>query len=606
MTTNDDREPAAPLAAAPQTANRNSPAQRGCGVYLLLIVFTAALSLLAGVYWSGPLHDLLGLAHQHGHGEAVVSEAARATLWTCSMHPQVIQDHPGLCPICHMALVPLAAGGDGKTEHMGALEIDPAVVQNMGVRTAKVRRGPVSREVRTTGYLREAQPKVYEVNLRVSGWIDKLYANYDGMYVGRGDPLFELYSPELHQTAGELINAVKAGSTHIASLGSAARRKLELWGLSKAEIERIATLDAPPRTFTFYSPAAGHVLDKHVVEGAGVMAGQQLFNIVDHSQLWMDITIFERDLPFVGEGDPVSVTTEAHTGAPLEGEIIFIHPHVDTVTRAATARLLINNPDMTYRPGMYATAILVKELRTDALLVPREAIIDTGVRQLIFLARDSGHFEPRQVAVGAVAANSDVEILSGLEESDEVVISGQFLLDNESRIKEAVRKFLRASAEAATVETAAQPEVIDDVALNTNAVFEAYLDLSENLGRQEADIPSFDARPLLEAVTTLDTQGPESIAKEQIERLRNAVEALVKASPELARDTFKEVSAAAIALARVAPPSKDSVGKLYEVECPMAEASWLQRDNVVSNPYFADMKSCGEVKRSFTLRESAP
>ena len=591
-----------PLTTPAHTTAPKPPQRGGCGPYLLLIVITAALSVIAGAYWSAPLHGLLGMAHQHAPSEAAPPDTGVASLWTCSMHPQVIQDHPGMCPICHMALVPLTAAGDGKSAHLGALEIDPAVVQNMGVRTAKAIRGPLSREIRATGYLSEAQPKVHEINLRVSGWIDKLYANYEGMFVGAGDPLFDLYSPEMHQAAGELINAGKAGNTHVASLGNAARRKLELWGLSKAQIEKIAGLDAPPRIVTFYSPAPGHVLDKHVVEGAGVMAGQQLFNIVDHSQLWMDIAVFERDLPFVAEGDPVSVMTEAHTGAPLEGEITFIHPHVDMMTRAATARLLLNNPDMSYRPGMYATAILTKEMNPDALLVPREAIIDTGARQVVFLARDGGHFEPREVAVGAAAANGDVEILHGLEEHEVVVTSGQFLLDNESRIKEAVQKYLQAGAEAAPE----QADVAELADLNTDAVFEAYLALSEDLGKQETEVPAFDAKPLLDAVTALDAQQPKDAARATVERLRNAVDALIKASPESARNTFKELSAAAIALARVAPPSKGSLPGLYEVECPMAEASWLQRNDSVSNPYFADMKTCGEVKRTLTLRESAP
>lgn len=602
MVTKNEGDPAVPLAAPSRTATPKAPTQRGCGGYLSIIAVTAALSVFAGAYWSAPLHALLGMTHQHTASEVAPPETGEASLWTCSMHPQVIQDHPGLCPICHMALVPLTAAGDEKSAHLGALEIDPAVVQNMGVRTAKVRRGPVPREIRATGYLSEAQPNVHEINLRVSGWIDKLYANYEGMFVGAGDPLFDLYSPEIHQAAGELINAGKAGNTHVASLGDAARRKLELWGLSKAQIDRIAGMDAAPRVVTFYSPAPGHVLDKHIVEGAGVMAGQPLLNIVDHSQLWMDIAIFERDLPFVVEGDPVSVMTEAHTGAPLEGEITFIHPHVDMMTRAATARLLLNNPDMTYRPGMYATAILTKEVNANSLLVPREAIIDTGARQIVFLARDGGHFEPQEVSVGAATANGDVEILNGLEEDEAVVTSGQFLLDNESRIKEAVQKYLQAS----TAEAPEQAEVTDFADLGTDAVFEAYLALVENLGKQETEIPSFDAKPLLEAVTALDAQDPQDKAKETVQRLRNAVDALVKASPESARNTFKELSAAAIALARVAPPSKGALPGLYEIECPMAEASWLQRNDVVSNPYFADMKTCGEVKRTLTLRESAP
>lgn len=621
MVIKNGEDSAVPLAAPPHASIPNPTAQRGCGGYLLVIAITAALSVFAGAYWSGPLYGLLGMSHQHAPSEASPPESAGASLWTCSMHPQVIQDHPGLCPICHMALVPLAAAGDGKAAHMGALEIDPAVVQNMGVRTARARRGPVLREIRATGYLSEAQPKVHEVNLRVSGWIDKLYVDYEGIFVNTGDPLFDLYSPEIHQAAGELINASKTATGHLASLEGGARRKLELWGLGKTQIDRIAGLDSPPRAVTFYSPSPGHVLDKHIVEGAGVMAGQKLFNIVDHSQLWMEVAVFERDLAFVELGDPVSVATESHSGPALEGEIVFIHPHVDMMTRAATARLLLNNPDMTYRPGMYATAILKKEMNPDALLIPREAVIDTGARQLVFLTLAGGHFEPREVSLGTAATNGEVEVLQGLEDNDEIVTSGQFLLDNESRIKEAVQKYLQASTETATPESSAEAaeappgpaeeavkpvEMADAPPLNTDAVFEQYLALAESLWKQETDAPALDAKPLAAAIEALIEEQPSGAAKETLERLLASVQALAKAAPDATRTAFKEVSAAAITLANSSPPSKTAIPGLYEVECPMAEASWLQRNDQVANPYLSDMKTCGEVKRALRLQEAAP
>jgi len=616
MNTTDPSISDSPVETSGKSPVTPAPVARGgCSTYFLVMAITAVVSVFAGAYWSGPLHALLGTAHQAASHETPAPAAAGKSLWTCSMHPQVIQDGPGLCPICHMALVPLAAAGDGDSGHLGALEIDPAVVQNMGVRTARARRGPVLREIRATGYLSEAQPKVHEVNLRISGWIDKLYVDYEGIFVNEGDPLFDLYSPEIQQAAGELINASKTTTGHLASLEGAARRKLELWGLGKAQIDRIAGLDAPPRTVTFYSPAPGHVLDKHVVAGAGVMAGQKLFDIVDHSQLWMEVAIFERDLAFVALGDPVSVTTESHTDAALEGEIVFIHPHVDMMTRAATVRLVLNNPDMSYRPGMYATAMLKKEMNPDALLIPREAVIDTGARQLVFLARAGGHFEPREVGLGTAASNGDVEILTGLEEDDEIVTSGQFLLDNESRIKEAVQKYLQAETgtampESSVVESAeeavAPVEMADGPPLNTDAVFEQYLALAESLGKQETGEPSIDAKPLAVAVEALIEEQPSGAAKELLERLLAAVQALAKAAPDTARTAFKEVSAAAIALTRTSPPSKSAIPALYEVECPMAEASWLQRKDQVSNPYFSDMKTCGEVKRSFTLKETTP
>lgn len=617
MATKKEEVPEASLAARTLTPSSRPPKQGGCVAFLLLLIFTAVISMFSGAYWSRPLFGLLGMAPLHTPADTAAQETNAPRFWTCSMHPQVVQDHPGQCPICHMELVPLAAEIANDAAHPNALMIDAAVIQNMGVRTAKVRRGPISRDIRATGYLNEAQPKVHEVNLRVSGWIETLYTDYDGIYVHAGDPLFELYSPEIHQAAGELINATKATGGHMAALGDAARRKLELWGLGKGQIESIARLDAAPRVVTFFSPVAGHLLNKSVVEGTGVMAGQKLFNIVDHSQLWMDISIFERDLPFVEVGTPVSVVAEAHTASALTGLVYFIHPHVDMKTRAATARLVLENPDMTYRPGMYATAHILRKLNDSALLIPREAIIDTGARQIVFLALDGGHFELREVTVGAEDSDGDVEIVEGLEEHQLVVTSGQFLLDNESRLKEAVRKFLKRPLEETKTAPPAQahesrlPAYPDTTRketpqTDTGLVFQQYLALAESLGKQETDAPEIDAEPLLEAAEELLAKDLSGNTKESADRLLLATEALLKASPEKRRDAFKPLSSAAISLANVAPPPKSEFPALFEVYCSMADASWLQRTEEVSNPFFAGMKSCGEVKSELPAMESAP
>ena len=585
-----------PTNPKPQAVGQPGAVATGCLIVLVALA-AAAGGLYFGAYRGLPWEAQRPAAEMREQA----NDAAEKQLWTCSMHPQIIQGDPGLCPICHMDLVPMAAASAGSPAQSGALTIDPAVVQNMGVRTARVRRGPVVREVRATGYLSEAQPRTHEVNLRVAGWIDKLYVDYDGVFVSEGDPLFELYSPEIHQASGELINASKAGAGNMASLGEAARRKLALWGLGKSQIDGIAAMKSPPHTVTFHSPATGHVLDKHVVEGTGVMAGQKLFDIVDHSQLWIEVTIFERDLPFVEAGDPVSVMTEAHAGKPLEGTIDVIRPHVDMMTRAATARLLLDNPDMTYRPGMYATATLKKELRGDALLVPREAIIDTGTRQLVFIALDDGHFEPREVVVGAEASNAEVEILSGLEQDELVVTSGQFLLDNESRLREAVRKYLERGEDEGSARAPA--EMLPAGEMDTADAMEQYLALSESLGKQETETPTIDSKPLLEAVAELAGRTANGAGRDAAERLRSAVESMTNATPDSRRESFKAISAAAIALAKMSPPR--GVTGIFEVYCSMADASWLQRGNTVANPFYAGMKTCGEVKGAISEAGSA-
>jgi multidrug efflux pump subunit AcrA (membrane-fusion protein) len=381
--------------------------------------------------------------HQ-AHGPGIVSGAqpapspARRQLWTCGMHPQVIRDEPGLCPICHMKLTPLETDGATVT---GPLRIDPVIVQNMGIRVAEARTGTIARTVRAAGYLTEAEPNVHDVNLRVSGWIETLHADTAGMHVVEGEPLFELYSPELQVAVEELI-ASRKGDGGEAVVAQAARRKLERFGLRAADVDRLARLDRAPRTVTFTSPVSGHVTEKLVVAGAAVKAGDRVLRIVDHSTLWLDAQVHPEDLAAVEMAGAVQAVVDGVPGSPIEGRVAFIHPHLDPATRTATVRAHIPNPTFALRPGMYATVTIASVAVADALVVPREAVIDTGTRRLLFVALDGGRFEPREVTTGAAGDDGLVQIVDGLGVGERVVTSGQFLLDAESRMREAIQKHL--------------------------------------------------------------------------------------------------------------------------------------------------------------------
>lgn len=422
------------------------------------------------------------------------AEAAKQEqrLYTCGMHPQVIQDHPGSCPICGMQLAPLEfsggrkPGGERKVKYywdpmlnppyisdkpgkspMGmdlipvyedevaggmAVSIDPVIVQNMGVRTAQVVEAPLRRQIRAAGYLTEPEPGHFDVNLRVSGWIEKLHADTEGMHVPKGMPLFELYSPELHVAIEELIAARKARGARPAAGGvvdrtadlvyEAARRKLDLYGLQPAQIDEFARLERAPRTVTFYSPMEAHLTEKTAYAGAAVKAGERVLRLADRSIMWVDAQIFEQDLAFVREGQPAEVEIDALPGRKLGGEVIFLHPHLDPLTRTGRARVSVVNEAMVLRQGMYATLTFDVELSPRALQVPREAVIDTGVRQIVFVALGQGHFEPRKVRMGAGGNDGMVQVLTGLAPGERVVTSGQFLLDAESRLQEAIQKHL--------------------------------------------------------------------------------------------------------------------------------------------------------------------
>lgn len=410
--------------------------------FLLVLALVVGLAggVMVGMRWAGHSHD----------------ERAEKQLWTCGMHPQVIQDKPGSCPICGMALTPLksaqkATTGPATQSH--AIAIDPAIVQNMGVRLTPVTTGPVRRSIRTVGFLEEAQPNIRDINLRVSGWVEKLYANTEGVHVHKGKPLFDLYSPEIQVATEELIIARKGLSrvtqatdqtTRQTTQGlyDASKRKLEQWGLESSQIDELAKLDGAPREVQFLSPVTGHITEKMIVEGASVAAGQRVLRIVDHSVLWLDAQIHAQDHPFIQMGQKVAATIEAVPGKVFEGETMFIHPHVDMMTRTARLRIAVANPEMTLKPGMFATVRIEAELVSSTTLVSRDAVIDTGERQVVFIALDNGHFEAREVKIGSSGDDGNVQVLEGLKVGEQVVVSGQFLIDSESRMREAIRKHM--------------------------------------------------------------------------------------------------------------------------------------------------------------------
>jgi len=421
-------------------------------------------------------------------------------LWTCGMHPQVIQDHPGICPICHMKLVPLRPDSDGAGSAAGGarkilyywdpmlgpssiahapgksamgmdlvpvyedeqsagptVKIDPTIVQNMGVRTAQVTRGPLAKTVRAVGMLEVPEPAQYDINLKVNGWIKTLYANQEGMHVHKGEPLFDLYSPDLQVAEEELIGAVKslksldggtsdAVRTQAQSLVDSAKQKLRLWDITDQDIDAIANAAKAPETVPFRSPADGDVIDKMVVQGSAVQAGMKVMRIEDHTKLWLTAQVYEDQISLVALGQIVQATIDAVPGKMFTAPITFIYPHLDHMTRTATVRITLDNPNHELSPGMYATVNIMTKPASDAVLVPREAVIDTGTRQIAFVEMAQGHFEPRTVRMGVMGDDDRVQILEGLAPGETVVTSGQFLLDVESRTTEAINKLRQSSA----------------------------------------------------------------------------------------------------------------------------------------------------------------
>jgi Cu(I)/Ag(I) efflux system membrane fusion protein/cobalt-zinc-cadmium efflux system membrane fusion protein len=588
------------------------------------------------------------------------------------MHPQVIQDRPGDCPICHMELTPLkteAAASSAPNERkvkywhdpmmnppyisqqpgkspMGmdlvpvyedevmagpAVTIDPVIVQNMGVRIAPVVFGSVQREVRVVGYLEEPEPLHRDINLRVRGWIEKLYADTDGMPIQKGQKLFDLYSPDIQVAANELITARK--SLEAATDGQAKQtaqvmfqstaRKLELWGLEKPQVDALAKLEKSPETVTFIAPIGGHLTEKKVYEGAGVEAGMMVMRIADRNRMWVETQVYEQQLPLVKIGSKARATIVSEPGKVYEAEVVFIHPHIDPQTRTALVRLQIPNEDYQLRQGMYATVDILAEPTPPAPVIPREAVIDTGTRQVAFVTTGGGKFEPRQVKLGVSGRDGLVQVLSGLAPNEQVVTSGQFLLDSESRLKEAIQKHLSGnlasnapppdahSAHAVAMPAPANsPTTAAAPPLNiphTDEITVAYLQLAQALGaKQQSDDPLNVA-----ALVAAGKQSAEHASGEG----KTLAEGVLKAAQEMQgksivdqRKAFLKVSNAVIALLDRSAPSAKVAQELYVAHCPMAfddaGATWLQKTRPIANPYYATaMKSCGAVERTIAANK---
>jgi Cu(I)/Ag(I) efflux system membrane fusion protein/cobalt-zinc-cadmium efflux system membrane fusion protein len=228
-------------------------------------------------------------------------------------------------------------------------------------------------------------------------------------------------------------------------LVDSAKQKLRLWDVADEDIEAIANATKAPDTIPFRSPMDGHVLDKMVVEGSAVQAGMKVMRIEDHTKLWLEARVYEDDIPLIALGQTVEATVDGVPGKTYTGPITFIYPHLDHMTRTAMVRVTFDNPNHELSPGMYATANILTKAVSDAVLVPREAVIDTGTRQIAFVALSEGHFEPRKVRMGVTGDDDRVQILEGLAPGETVVTSGQFLLDVESRTTEAIDKLRQSS-----------------------------------------------------------------------------------------------------------------------------------------------------------------
>ena len=351
----------------------------------------------------------------------------------------------------HGAVAPPAATKTepaNPTEETPTVEIPTDKQQLIGVRTVQAAIRPLNRVIRTVGRIEYDERKLATANTKIEGWIEKLHVDYTGRYVKKGEPLAEIYSPELVATQQEFLNilrwasqgqSVKDERTSMLlvkdsqTMLDAAKERLRLWDISDEQIKKIETTGKPIRTLTIYSPASGYVLQKMAVQGMRVMPGEKLFDVVDLSSVWVVSDIYEYELPLIKVGQTARIGLSYFPGKEFSTRVDYVYPALASETRTAKVRFTIPNPDGTLRPQMF-TNVEIKINLGSRLAVPSEAVIDTGVRQIVYVDKGDGYFEPREVTTG-LKVDELVEVTGGLKAGEKVASSANFLIDSEAQLK---------------------------------------------------------------------------------------------------------------------------------------------------------------------------
>jgi len=472
---------------------------------ILLSVFAIFL-ISSETLWLTPVSSVM-TDHAVGHVHAEDDQK-----WTCGMHPMIITDEPGLCPICNMDLTPLkpeSSSSGGSDEMRGeksvkywvapmdptyisdqpgkspmgmdlvpvyedeatggsVIRIDPVTIQNMGLRTTQSVRHDLSRSVRTVGLVDYQEPRQFDVTTKIDGWVEKLHVNEVGQQVRKGQVLMEIYSPELVTAQEEYLLALKnldsvkespfpaivAGAQRLAD---ASRKRLAYWDISAAQIARLEKTRTVRRTLKILAPYKGIVTAKQVYEGSYIKSGSKLMQVADIQKVWVYADIYEYELPWVKEGLSAEVEFP-YEDKVRQGVVSRVYPFMEAKTRTVKARIELDNPGFELKPDMYLNVTISGEPIKDALVIPSEAVLRTGSQETVFVARDGGRFEPRAIKTGLHDDKGHVEILSGLFAGERVVTSAQFMLDSESKLREAIRKMMEPENPPVT----AQPQQTDE------------------------------------------------------------------------------------------------------------------------------------------------
>jgi Cu(I)/Ag(I) efflux system membrane fusion protein len=578
----------------------------------------AAGMFLGWLLFAGPTGSDAGSAETHAHG------AEEATVWTCSMHPQIRAEESGLCPICAMDLIPL--DNDAAADSPDRLQMTEEAVQAASIRTVAVERSIPFREIRLPGKVQPDESREAEITARVAGRIEKLYVNVTGQRVSRGQKLAAVYSPQLVAAQKELLEAAAMRGSNPEYL-EAARGKLRYWDLTDEQIARIESSGKVQRSFDILSPQGGTVLMRHVAEGEYVREGQSLFAIADLSRVWLQFDAYENDLAWLRTGMPLRFTVAGQPGRDFEGRIAFIDPVIDPASRVAKVRVEMANPGGVLKPEMFATGVVKSTLlgRDEALIIPRSAVLWTGTRSVVWV-RDADAEAPvfayRLVRLGPEAGDSYV-VEEGLAEGEQVVAHGVFSIDAAAQLQGKVSMMNPAGGEVPGAHdhggshTGVSPAPSAAGAVSSvfrrqlMVLFEAYERVSRALiASDPSAVPAAvkAAREALGRIAPATLSGSMKAHWAELRgEMRKSLDALGGTRDiEKQRTHFSGMSST---LYRALRHFGIEGRTVYRQFCPMAfddaGAYWLSSKKEIANPYFGDaMLKCGLTKEVLGGNES--
>ena len=583
--------------------------------YIVYIGILAIGLLLGWLLFSGSSNK----ETEHNHSET----AETNQMWTCSMHPQIMQPEAGDCPICGMDLIPAESSADGLGADQFKLTENAMALAN--IQTTIVGESNVEgNAIKLSGKIAENE-KANAVQVSYfSGRIERLNVSFTGEKVSKGQLLATIYSPELYAAQQELITASSLKESQPA-LYKAVRNKLKLWKLSEKQINQIETTGKVKENFPVYATVSGTVTDKLVEQGDYIKQGQPLLKIANLNTVWANFDVYENQIELFKKEQEVSVSTNAYANKVFKGKVDFIDPILNSKTRTVTLRVVLNNKSDVFKPGMFVSANIdgVKNEDKETLSIPASAVLWTGERSVVYLKTkpDQPVFEMREVKLGNQIGN-EYEVFEGIYVGNEIVTNGTFTVDAAAQLQGKKSMMNKGGGKVMTgheghlgMENNASNKENDHTNMTErlevpiafqqqlNSVYESYINLKNALVEDNTNKVSQDANTLLDNLSQVDMKLVKdkthnhwmSLAKE----IKSSATSISKTTDsKQQRSHFKHLSSHLINTVQLFGVNE----KVYVEFCPMADnnngAYWLSKEEKVINPYFGEaMLTCGEVKQ---------